>query len=129
MPATGALAKRRWTCYIGKMVVLPENSPSAWPPPVLWPAPKLCVWISGDGEVEELSREAATTRARQTPPLVCHARAATRRLGCDRFAAYDLLELFAFARPAQFCLPTPRGLARTFELPVPDNHIDEALLL
>jgi ATP-dependent DNA helicase DinG len=129
MPATGALAKRRWTCYIENMAVLADPPPASWPPPVLWPAPKLCVWISGDGEVEELSHEAAAIRALWTPPLVCHARAATKRLGCDRFAAYDLLELFAFARPAQFCLPTPRGLARAFELAVPDNHIGEAMLL
>ncbi len=128
MPATGALAKRLWTCYIGNMAVLPPP-PAFWPPPVLWPTPKLCVWISGDGEVEELSHEAAANHARRTPPLVCHARATARRLGCDRFTAYDLLELFAFARPAQFCLPTPRGLARAFELAVPDNHIDKALLL
>jgi len=106
-----------------------DNAPSSWPPPVLWPAPKICVWLSGDGEVEELGRDEAAARARRTAPLVCHARAATRRMSCERFAAYDVLELFAFARPAQFCLPTPRGLARAFDLPVPENHIDEALVL
>ena len=107
----------------------PTSASSSWPPPVLWPTPKLCVWLSGDGEVEELTRDEAALRARRTPPLVCHARAATRRLNCDRFATYDLLELFAFVRPAQFCLPTPRGLARAFDLPVPESHIDEALIL
>ena len=129
MISTCRLAKWCQTCYIRHMGALPENSPSSWPPPVLWPAPKLCVWISVDGEVEEITRAEATRRAGATPPLVCHARAATRRMGCDRFAAYDVLELFAFVRPAQFCLPTPRGLAESFDLDPPNSHVDEALLL
>ena len=57
------------------------------------------------------SHEAAR-RARATPPFLCHARAVARRLDIPVFPALDLLELFAFVRPAQFCLPTPRGLAR-----------------
>ncbi len=52
-------------------------------------------------------------------PLICHARAVARRLGVAPFAAYDVLELFAFVRPAQFCLPTPRGLAAACGLDPP----------
>ena len=41
----------------------------------------------------------------------------------------DLLELYAFVRPAQFCLPTPRGLARALELDAPATLEDEAGVL
>ena len=37
-----------------------------------------------------------------------------------------MLELFAFAKPAQFCLPTPRGLAEALDLPIPANPEQEA---
>ena len=75
------------------------------------------LWLSPEGEIEALSPEEA--RARLDPvqggetPMVCHARAVARRLDIPSrdwagFAAFDLLELFAFVRPAQFCVPTPR---------------------
>ena len=47
---------------------------------------------------------------------MCHARAVARRLDIAALAALDLLELFAFVRPAQFCVPTPRGLAAALGL-------------
>src|SRR5258708_3120294 len=40
-----------------------------------------------------------------------------------------VLELFAFGRPAQFCLPTPRGLAAALGLARPQGLADEALAL
>ena len=57
--------------------------------------------------------------------MVCHARAVARRLDMPGFAAFDLLELFAFVRPARFCVPTPRGLAATLGL-VPPHDMAEA---
>src|SRR5262249_61930494 len=57
--------------------------------------------------------------------MVCHARAVARRLDMPGFAAFDLLELFAFARPARFCVPTPRGLAAALGL-VPPRDMAEA---
>jgi ATP-dependent DNA helicase DinG len=51
------------------------------------------------------------------------------RLECDRFPALDLLELWAFVRPARFCLPTPRGLAVALELPVGAGLAGEAAML
>ena len=87
------------------------------------------LWLSEDGEFEHLSPEQAGRRAAASPPFVAHARAAARRLGLDRFAAYDLLELFAFVRPARFCRPTPRGLAEALGLPVPRGGEDEVASL
>jgi ATP-dependent DNA helicase DinG len=59
-------------------------------------------------------------------PLVCHATGMARRLGCDRFPALDVLELFAFVRPARFCLPTVDGLALALGLARPKTLEDEA---
>ncbi len=77
-------------------------------------------WVSPAGEVETLPLDRAAARlAVSPPPLVCHARATAVRLGTSRFDAHDLLELFAFVRPARFCVPTPRGLAEALGLPLP----------
>ena len=93
-------------------------------------APSLAVgaaraaWLSTDGEIEILPLGEAAARARATPPFLCHARAVARRLNVQAFPAYDLLELHAFVRPALFCLPTPRGLARALDLPTPGVGIE-----
>lgn len=87
------------------------------------------VFLHGDGELETVDPTQAVARVRATPPLVCHARALARRLGCERFPAYDLLELFAFVRPARFCLPTPRGLAATLGLRLPEDAEEAAAVL
>lgn len=79
------------------------------------------VWLDQDGELNELSLRDAAAKARQEAPILCHAKAAARRLGCDPFPAYDLLELFAFVRPARFCTPTPRGLANELGLLTPES--------
>ncbi|MCP5367556.1 MAG: ATP-dependent DNA helicase [Hyphomicrobiales bacterium] len=85
------------------------------------------VWLSGDGEVESLPlKEAARRLEAGAAPLVCNGRAMARRLGTARLPMFDLLELFAFARPARFCLPTARGLAEALDLPAPDTHEREA---
>ena len=87
------------------------------------------VWLSAEGELETLSHAEAAARARAAAPLLCHARAATRRLGCEAFPAYDLLELFAFVRPARFVAPTPRGLAAALALPEPRGDESAAAAL
>ncbi len=88
------------------------------------------VWISSDGEVETVPLTEAKRRlGGQRLPLVCHAKATAKRLGGGVFRALDLLELFAFVRPAVFCLPTPRGLAAALDLPMPGTHEEEAVTL
>jgi ATP-dependent DNA helicase DinG len=86
-------------------------------------------WLTADGEVAEVSPEEATLRARNAAPIVVHAPATARRLGVERFPALDLLELFAFVRPAQFCLPTPRGLSAALGLTVKHDLAGEAAAL
>lgn len=87
-------------------------------------------WLSSDGEITLLPFAEAARQARETPPFLCHARATARRMGVLPFPALDLLELYAFVRPARFCLPTPRGLAMALGLSPPDHGIgDEPLAL
>jgi ATP-dependent DNA helicase DinG len=97
--------------------------------PVLLAGIGRAVWIDADGEVLTLSGAEAAKRARQTPPLLCHARATARRLDCDPFPAFDLLELFAFLRPASFCAPTPHGLAAALGRPKPADPEAAAIAL
>jgi ATP-dependent DNA helicase DinG len=87
------------------------------------------VWISSDGEIENLPLAAVAARLAGQRPIVCHAPATARRLGIERFACLDLLELYAFVRPARFCLPTPRGLAEALEIAPPRSLEDSGSLL
>ena len=98
--------------------------------PALVLAPGRAVWLDVTGEIEEIPlAEAAKRLAVGPPPFVCHARTMARRLGINAFHAYDLLELYAFVRPASFCLPTAMGLADALELERPGDHDGETLLL
>jgi len=85
-------------------------------------------WLSPDGEIEELNWADAAIRAADGA-LVCHAKSVARRLGTERLPAYDLLDLFAFVHPAQFCLPTVRGLARRLGLPKPNDLTGECVAM
>ncbi|HXQ52264.1 MAG TPA: ATP-dependent DNA helicase [Stellaceae bacterium] len=102
-----------------RAVALPESS-------VLVAGARQAAWLSPDGEIALLPFEEAARRARNAAPIVCHARALARRLGVLPFPALDVLELFAFARPAQFCLPTPRGLALATGLTPPGRDLASA---
>jgi ATP-dependent DNA helicase DinG len=97
--------------------------------PALVAGPRGVLILEPDGSLETLSLREGAKRARERRPLVCHRTALQTRLGGGVFAAFDLLELFAFVRPASFCLPTPKGLAEALELPQPKSHEDEAALL
>jgi ATP-dependent DNA helicase DinG len=108
----------------------PEKSIAVPQAPVLVAGVKEAAWLSIDGEIEQLSFAEAARRARQSPPLLCHMRATARRMGVLAFPAFDVLELYAFVRPARFCLPTPRGVARALGLAAPARGMgDDALSL
>lgn len=80
------------------------------------------IWLDGatlDPQPETLDAETAGRRARAVPPLLVHGRATAARLGLNPFPAFDLLDLFAFVRPARFCLPTARGLLEVLDQPMP----------
>jgi len=81
--------------------------------------------LDPDGEIRTMGLRDTARLVRREPVMLCHAVAAARRLGIDPVPAYDLLELFAFARPARFCLPTPRGVAAALGHPLPTTPEDE----
>lgn len=87
--------------------------------------------LTPDGEVLVLTGpRIAETLAEMPPPILVHAPATARRLDLPRFLdAFDLLELFAFARPAQSAPPTARGLALALGLPAPADDEAAAALL
>ncbi len=85
--------------------------------------------LSPEGEVAELSHAEAKAQIAEDNFLACHAPTTARKLGLDRLSALDLLELFAFTRPAQFCLPTVRGLAAALGLAAPHGLEEQALSL
>ena len=84
-------------------------------PPALAVTAAGAYWLSADGEIERLSHSAAAARLALERPLVCHAPDTGARLALSEVDATDVLELFAFVRPARFCLPTIRGLAAELE--------------
>ena len=94
--------------------------------PALAPGLSSAGWLDVDGALETLAHADAIARARTDPPIVCHSRSTARRLGVEPFEAYDVLELYAFVRPASFCTPTARGLAVALGLPVPTDLEDAA---
>ena len=85
------------------------------------------LWAAAGGEPEALTFDEAARRIEASPPLLCHAPSVARRLNRDQLAGYDILELFAFVRPAQFTLPTLQGVARTLGLD--DDHSAEPIAL
>ncbi|MDA0702392.1 MAG: ATP-dependent DNA helicase [Proteobacteria bacterium] len=87
-------------------------------------------WAQGD-TAQALGHDEAAKRLRDgAAPIVCHMPATARRLGAESFRAFDLLELYAFARPARFCVPTPRGLAAALDLDPPGaDPAEEAVVL
>lgn len=88
------------------------------------------VIMTPDGEVEFYEHSELRNITRKNDFLVCNIPVATRRLGADIGGCFDVLELFAFVRPAEFCLPLPLGLANALGMPpMGDSPEDEALTL
>ncbi|MCM0019398.1 MAG: ATP-dependent DNA helicase, partial [Tagaea sp.] len=95
--------------------------------PVLVAGVARAAWLTAEGEIEELALREAAARALAEAPILVHGPAQSRRLGLERLVCLDALELFAFVRPARFCVPTPRGLALALALDAPHGLAAEAL--
>lgn len=85
--------------------------------------------LTPDGTLEPVTAETARQMVRRHMPLVCHGPNLAAHLKMERFAAYDVLELFAFVHPGAFTVPTPRGLARALSLMEPESAEDQCLAL
>jgi len=97
--------------------------------PAMAVGPRSAVWLSADGEIEHLELHEAARRATATPVIVCHAPTVSRRLRRDNLALLDVLELFAFVRPARFCLPTINGVATAVGMADTTDLEDQVLSL
>ena len=97
--------------------------------PVFYPAGTRLIWISDAGEIATIDRQTAAARLARSVPIVCHRRWSEARAGHEIETCLDVMELYAFIRPARFCLPTPRGLAAQLALPRPAGGEDMAALL
>jgi ATP-dependent DNA helicase DinG len=97
--------------------------------PVLIAGFREVLWLNPDGEIEAIAVAEARGRVEHETPMVCHVRAAARRLDIPAFPALDLLELFAFVHPARFCVPTPHGLADALGLPMPRSAPEACVTL
>ena len=88
------------------------------------------IWIAPPGGAPEaVSARDAVRRAADTPMLLLGAVVTASRLGLPEISGLDLLELFAFVRPARFCVPTAAGVAQALDLPPPGARGEEARFL
>ncbi|MEN3974982.1 ATP-dependent DNA helicase [Emcibacter sp. SYSU 3D8] len=87
--------------------------------------------VTVDGEVETLGLGEAAVRAARGMVLVCHEPVVSARLETEPLVrVLDVLDLYAFVRPATFCLPTPGGLAAALGLDMPASELeDQAAIL
>ena len=91
------------------------------------------VWIARHGEegveTRALGRGEAIRIAADTPVILLNAPLVGQRLGYADLSGLDLLELFAFLRPARFMVPTPKGLADAAGLRAPESDAEVAAFL
>jgi len=87
-------------------------------------------WLADNhGTVRAAGKGEAIMAASDTPLLLLNAPLVAARLGYPDLSGLDLLELYAFVRPARFVVPTPKGLAHALGLPEPaDDAAVPALL-
>ena len=104
----------------------PDTAPRS---PVVVVSQSRAVRLTPDGEIAELGIEDAARRITEESAIVCYRPGVARRLSVRRLEALDVLELFAFVRPARFCLPTPAGIAQALGLPPPGTLEDAAVTL
>lgn len=87
------------------------------------------IWIADADGTRSIGRGEAVRIAADTPVLLLNAPLTAQRLGYPDLSGLDLLELFAFLRPARFMVPTPRGVARTLGLAEPEGDAAVAAFL
>ncbi len=87
----------------------------------------------GDGRFEQPSAELALQAAASAPHLTAHTGLTLQRLGRarnePRAMHFDVLELFAFVRPAQPIAPSVTALARALKLALPASLPEQAMRL
>ena len=69
------------------------------------------IWIADRTGTRRIGRGEAIRIVADTPVILMNAPLVGQRLGYAELSGLDLLELFAFLRPARFMVPTAKGLA------------------
>jgi ATP-dependent DNA helicase DinG len=87
------------------------------------------IWIADANGAREVGRGEAVRIAADTPAILLNAPLVGQRLGHPELAGLDLLELFAFVRPAVFVVPTPKGLAAALGIDAPVSDAETASFL
>ena len=80
------------------------------------------IWIADASGVSGVGRGEAISRAAETPMVMLNAPLVAQRLGYPELSGLDLLELFAFMHPAQFVVPTVKGLAAVLGMDAPNDE-------
>ena len=88
-------------------------------------------WLAApSGDARQIAEREARDLISSGDVLLCHALFVTSRFGARPVRAlYDVLELFAFVRPGEACLPSPLGLARALHINEPQTAEDAARVL
>ena len=101
--------------------------------PALATAFRRAVIAHADGTIDEPAPEAVLQGAASTPYLVAHANLTFNRLGRShregKSSHFDVLDLFAFVRPAQPIAPSIGAIARALGHQVPRDLAAQALFL
>jgi len=88
------------------------------------------IWMgSNGGHVQTIGKGEAAGRAAETPMVMLNAPLVAQRLGYPDLSGLDLLELYAFVYPTRFAVPTPKGLAKSLNLPAPATDQEVPLFL
>ena len=85
--------------------------------------------LTEDGELATGTPAEITALLGDAMPLLVHAPTSLRRLNLRPRPVFDLLELWAFVRPACPAAPTPRGLALALDMTPPEDMEEAAALL
>ena len=93
-----------------------RSDPRYSPPVTALPHPALHashagIWIADRTGARRIGRGEAIRIVADTPVILMNAPLIGQRLGYAELSGLDLLELFAFLRPARFMVPTAKGLA------------------
>ena len=87
--------------------------------------------LTTQGEIQTLELGIAHKQLEHEPHILCHKPSVRRHFKKIRLhpQSADVLELFAFVFPAQFCAPTPTGLAQALQMPPPRDATASTSLL
>lgn len=108
----------------------PNNAPVSLPDvPIICANARQVSLLTSEGEIRVLDHEAAKQIIHKKPVMLCHAPYICHQLGLNDILAFDILELFAFAHPTKFCVPTPYGIAKALGVDLPTSFDEHPMAL